>query len=99
MHPSVHLPMEKIREICRRYHVRELSVFGSAVRGDFRPDSDVDVLVDFDPNGHVSLLDMIRMERELGELIGRETDLVSKAGLNPLIRDEVISSSEVLYAA
>ena len=95
----IEVDQERLAEFCRRHHIKTLAFFGSVLRDDFRPDSDVDVLVDFDPDGHVSLLDMIRMERELGELLGRETDLVSKAGLNPLIHDEVISGSEVIYAA
>jgi hypothetical protein len=96
---NLHLPMDTIRAICERYQVRELSVFGSALRNDFLPDSDVDILVECEPEAKVTLITMSRMQRELSAIIGRPVDLVPKDGLKPLIRDEVLSGAEVLYAA
>lgn len=99
IHPSLELPMEAIGELCRRYHVRELSVFGSAVRDDFRPDSDVDFLVEFEPEAQIGLGELMGLLDDLTDTVGRKADLVTKRGLKPLIRDEVLGSAEVLYAA
>jgi predicted nucleotidyltransferase len=79
--------------------VRELSLFGSALRDDFRPDSDLDLLVEFEPGARVGFLLLGKMERELEGLLGREVDLVPKGGLKPLIRQAVLDSARVLYAA
>ncbi len=92
------LPIRAIQEICRRYGVAELSLFGSAVRDDFRPDSDIDLLVTFHPEAKIGLLEFAGLQRELEEVIGRPVDLVSKRGLKPIIRDEVLGSAQVLYA-
>lgn len=93
------LPLGAIRDLCRRYQVRELALFGSALRAYFRADSDIDLLVEFEPAATVSLLTLARLQRELADLIGRPVDLVPKRGLKPLIRDEVLGQAEVLYAA
>jgi predicted nucleotidyltransferase len=95
----IELPIDKINEICRRYKVRELSVFGSALREDFRPDSDVDLLVEFEPDAQIGFLALAGLMRELSEVIGRKVDLVPKKGLKEVIRDSVIASARVLYAA
>lgn len=96
---KIELPQEAIAEICKRYQVRELSVFGSAMRDDFTADSDIDLLVEFLPDAKTGLLDFIGMQHELADIIGRKVDLVSKRGLNPIIRDEVLNNSKVFYAA
>lgn len=93
------LPMDAIIAFCRRYHVRELALFGSALRKDFGDRSDIDLLVEFDPEAQVGFLTLARMQRELTALLGRKVDLVPKAGLKPIIRQEVLESAEVLYAA
>ena len=85
--------------ICRRYGVRELSLFGSTARDAMRPDSDIDLLVDFLPDAEPGLLDHAGLMLDLSELFGRKVDLVSKNGLKPLIRDSVIRESRRLYAA
>jgi len=97
--PGVHLPESEIAEICRRYQVRELSVFGSASRGEMRPDSDVDLLVDFLPCARISLLELSAMRRELAQLIGRRVDLAVKPALKPLVRVEVLAEAQTLYEA
>ena len=76
----------KLAEVCRRYHVLELSVFGSAARGEMRPESDIDLLVEFLPGAKVDLFDYSGLMLDLSKLIGRKVDLVSKKGLKPLIR-------------
>jgi len=89
----------ELGELCRRYHVHELSLFGSAARGVMRADSDVDLLVDFIPGASVDLFDYSGLMLELSELIGRKVDLVSKKGLKPLLRASVLKEAKLLYAA
>jgi predicted nucleotidyltransferase len=84
--------------ICCRYRVRELSVFGSAARGDMRPGSDVDILVEFEP-GTQPGLGFFRLEEELSELFGRRVDLGRKSLLKPPVRPSVLRDAVVLYAA
>jgi predicted nucleotidyltransferase len=93
------VPIEAIRTLCRRYRVRELALFGSALRGDFNAESDVDLLVEFDPNVSVGFVTLARMQRELAAVFRRPVDLIPKSGLKPLIRQEVLSKAEVIYAA
>ncbi len=93
------LPLEQLADLCRKYRVQELSIFGSALRDDFRPDSDIDLLVEFEPDSHPTLMTLAGMQIELEELLGRDIDLVPKGGLKPLIRQSVLDSSEVLFAA
>ncbi len=92
------LPLEEIAALCRRYRVRELSLFGSALRDDVRPDSDLDLLVLFDPEAEVGFLELAGLRRELASLLGRSVDLVPKRGLKPIIRDEILASARLLYA-
>lgn len=84
---------------CRRHHVRRLSLFGSVLREDFRPDSDVDVLVQFEPNYRIGFLGMAGMEIELSEILGRKVDLRTPAELSRYFREEVMASAEVAFAA
>ena len=81
------------------YHVKELSVFGSAARGEMRPDSDIDLLVEFIPEAKVDLFEYSGLMLDLSKLIGRKVDLVSKKGLKPLIRASVLNEARLLYAA
>lgn len=96
---GIEIDMDALAAICRRYHVRELSLFGSVLRDDFRKDSDIDVLVEFEPGAPIGLFEYVRFRDALASLFGREVDLVEKPGLKPLIKDSVILSAEVLYAA
>jgi predicted nucleotidyltransferase len=88
-----------LAELCRRYQVRELAVFGSAARGEMRPDSDVDLLVEFQPEAEIGLLEHAGLMLDLSQLLGRRVDLVSKRGLKPLIRDSIIREARPVYAA
>lgn len=92
------IPYEAIAEFCRRNQIRELALFGSVLRKDFRADSDVDVLVEFEPEAQIGLMALGKMQRELAVLFGRSVDLVPKAGLKPIIRDSVLASAQVIYA-
>jgi uncharacterized protein len=93
------IPAGDLEAVCRRYKVSELSIFGSAIRADFHADSDVDLLVQFDPSARVGFLALAALQRELSELMGRKVDLVPKDGLKPFIRDSVVSGARVLYHA
>ncbi len=96
---NIDMPLDDIAAICQRYQVRELAVFGSALRDDFRDDSDIDILVEFDPNARVGLIRFYQLQFELEQILQRSVDLVSKPGLHRLIRDNVLQTSEVVYAA
>lgn len=89
----------RLADLCRRYCVRELSLFGSAARGEARPDSDIDMLVEFSPDAEIDLVDYAGLMLELAHLLGRKVDLVSKNGLKPLIRATVLKEARLLYAA
>jgi uncharacterized protein len=98
---SQNLPIdpEAVSAFCRRHHIARLALFGSVLRDDFRPDSDVDVLVEFLP-GHVPGLRFVTIEREFSELLhGRRVDLVTPKFLNARIRERVLSTAESLYVA
>ena len=94
----IEVSAEKIDQFCRRHHIQKLSLFGSVLRDDFRPDSDVDVLVEFEPETMVGFMALSRMQRELSELLGRRVDLVPRNGLKPVIRDSVLASAVDVYA-
>ena len=88
-----------LAEVCAAFGVLELSAFGSILGDDFAEGSDVDLLVEFDPDLHVSLFHLIRLQHRLEDLLGRKVDLVPKDGLKPVIRDEVLASARRIYAA
>ncbi|MBI1940873.1 MAG: nucleotidyltransferase family protein [Acidobacteria bacterium] len=94
----IHVPKEKLTDFCRRYHIRKLAFFGSVLREDFVPTSDVDVLVEFEP-GHVPGLGFFAMERELSELLGRPVDLNTPGFLSRAIREDALAEAEVQYAS
>ena len=96
---QVNFDHSRIAGICQRYHARRLSLFGSILRDDFRHDSDVDMLVEFDPAAKVSLFDLGGMLMELQATVGREVDLRTPRDLSRYFRDEVVRSARTLYAA
>ena len=97
---AVDLDRERIAGFCRKWRVKELAVFGSALRDDFAPDSDVDVLVELAPDHGLSLYDWVDMIEELQVIFGRKVDLVAKGGLkNPFRRREILRTAEVIYAS
>jgi predicted nucleotidyltransferase len=95
----IELPRDEIDEFCRRYGIRELRLFGSALRDDFRADSDVDFLVEFEAGTRVGLLGLAQMELELSEIVGRKADLRTAGDLSRYFRQDVIDHASVLYAA
>jgi hypothetical protein len=89
---------DELHRFCRQHHIRRMSFFGSVLRPDFRAESDVDVLVEFEPD-HIPGLEFVRMRDELSRLIGRSVDLRTPASLSPHFRDEVLRDAELIYAA
>jgi len=100
---KISIPHKKIAEFCQRWKVVEFSLFGSAIREDFHPNSDIDVLVSFAPNARVSLFDLVDMEDELKNVFGREVDLVEKESIlqseNYIRRKNILENTKVIYAA
>jgi len=95
---KLNIPSAELAEFCRRHHIRKLSLFGSVLRDDFKPMSDVDVLVEFEPGSVTGLIRLAGIERELSEIIGRKVDLRTPADLSRYFRGEVLQSAEVQYA-
>lgn len=100
---QIELPMDAIRAFCERWKITEFAVFGSVLRDDFRPDSDIDVLVTFAPDARWSLFDMIDAEAELSKLLGRDVDFVMRKAIersaNYIRRKEILGTAKVVYAA
>ena len=94
---NIPIPQTEIAAFCRKNQIRKLSLFGSVLTGRFRSDSDVDVLVDFEPGHMPGLLGMARMERELGEILGRKIDLRTAGDLSRYFRNEVVSAAVPQY--
>ena len=95
----IDIPMEKIAEFCRKWKIRELSLFGSVLRDDFGDQSDVDVLVSFDPDSEWDLFDLSDMRDELAAVLARPVDLVEKEALrNPIRRRHILAGREIIYA-
>ena len=87
-----------VADFCRRHHICRLALFGSVLRDDFAPTSDVDVLVEFEPGCRVGLIRLAGIERELSDLLGRKVDIRTAADLSPYFREEVLAQAEVQYA-
>ena len=98
---SLPIPVDagRIAAFCRKHRIRRLALFGSVLREDFGPDSDVDMLVEFEPAQVVGLLRLAGMESELARILGRKVDMRTAADLSRYFRDEVLAGAEVLYAA
>ena len=100
---GIRIDREKIAEFCRRWSISELALFGSVLRNDLRPESDVDVLVTFAPDARITLFDLVDMEEELAAVLGRKVDLVCREGIershNYIRRRAILGSAEVVYGA
>ena len=103
MRTEIPVPTERLSEFCRRWKIAELRVFGSALREDFRPDSDLDLLVRFGPDSDWSLMDHVAMEEELSGIVGRKVDLVSERAIerssNWIRRKAILASAEPYFAS
>ena len=98
MNEKICLPQERLAEFCQRHHIRRLALFGSALRGGLGPESDIDLLVEFESGRVPGLFGMARLERELSLLLGRKVDLRTPEDLSRYFRDEVLWEAEVQYA-
>lgn len=96
--PGIEIPQASIAEFCKRHHIRKLSLFGSVLREDFGPDSDVDVLVEFEPGTRVGLK-FFSLEEELSEILRRKVELHTAGFLSRYFRDKVLNEAEVVYDA
>ena len=94
---------EDIARFCKRWHIKELALFGSVLRDDFNPSSDIDLLATFDSEADWGLLDLVRMEQELEEMLGRKVDLLTRRAVershNSLRRGEILSTAQVVYGS
>ena len=97
MSDKIGITQKAVAEFCKRYHIRRLSLFGSVLRDDFGPDSDVDVLVEFEPDAVVGLITFAGMEIELSKILGRKVDLRTPASLSRYFRQQVLDVAEVQY--
>jgi uncharacterized protein len=96
---KANVSQKKLQDFCRRYKVQRLALFGSVLRNDFRSDSDIDILVVFEPSAFITFITLGKMKRELSEIFQRQVDLVPQEGLKPAIREAVLSSAMEVYAA
>ncbi len=98
---NIEIPVDQITKFCQRWKVRELALFGSVLGEDFRPDSDIDILISFVPDNCWTLFDRVDMQDELTEIFGRKVDLVNKKGIersrNYLRKDNILGSAKVIY--
>jgi predicted nucleotidyltransferase len=98
MNPNILIPPQTLRELCEKYSVRELSLFGSALRDDFNAASDIDLLVEFLPDARITFPKLLHLEKEFAVALGRRVDLVPKDGLRYKMREEVLAEAQVVYA-
>jgi len=96
---NLKIPKEEIAKFCKKNHIRKLSLFGSALREDFTPESDIDVLVEFEPNARVGLIGLAGLELELSEILGRKVDLNTPGFISKYYRDTVLAEAMVQYDA
>lgn len=94
---SIDIPKDKIAEFCRRHRIRRLALFGSILRDDFTPHSDIDVLVEFEPDATVGLIRLAGIEQKLSALLGRTVEINTPGFLSPYFRDEVLEEAEAQY--
>jgi len=90
---------DNLIEFCKRNHIRKLSIFGSAIRGELQPDSDIDLLVEFEQDHTPGLFSIIKMEMELADMLGRKVDLRTPEDLSQYFRDEVMQNAQIQYQA
>jgi hypothetical protein len=103
MAAKIAIDKDRIANFCRRWKVKGLALFGSVLREDFTPESDVDVLIEFEAGAHWSLLDLVDMEKELEDIVGRDVDLISRRGIeasrNYIRREAILSSAEPIHVS
>ncbi len=96
---NIDIPQKKIAEFCQRHHIKRLALFGSALRDDFTPDSDVDVLVEFEPGTRIGMIRLAGIELELSEILGRKVDMHTPGFISKYFRNQVLAEAEDQYVA
>ena len=96
---NIDIPQEKIAEFCQRHHIKRLALFGSALRDDFKSDSDVDVLVEFEPGTRIGMIRLAGIELELSEILGRKVDMHTPGFISKYFRNQVLTEAEDQYVA
>jgi hypothetical protein len=96
---NIDIPQKKIAEFCQRHHIKRLALFGSALRDDFKPDSDVDVLVEFEPGTRIGMIRLAGIELELSEILGRKVDMHTPGFISKYFRNQVLTEAEDQYVA
>ena len=96
---KINIPRNELIAFCSRHRIRKLAFFGSVLRDDFGPESDIDVLVEFERDARVGFITLAAMELELGDLLGRKVDLRTPADLSRYFRDKVLATAQIEYAA
>ena len=97
---NLEIPLDKIEAFCRKWKIKEFALFGSVLREDFSPDSDIDVLVTFEPGGGITFDNRVEMQDELAAIFGRKVDMVEKDAIrNPFRRHNILTTKEFVYAA
>ena len=97
MNAKIHIPGKTLKDFCQRNRIRRLSLFGSVLRDDFTSESDVDMVVEFEPDARVGMITLAGMEIELGRIVGRKVELHTIDGLHPYFREDVLSLAKVAY--
>jgi uncharacterized protein len=97
MDANIDIPGKRLKDFCRQNRIRRLSLFGSVLRDDFTPESDVDMLVEFEPDAQVGMISLAGMEIELSGIVGRKVELHTVAGLHPYFREDVLRLAKVAY--
>lgn len=95
---QINIPTQAIATFCQRYHIRELALFGSVLRDDFSPESDIDVLIEFERQARVGYLQFFQIQDELTQLLGREVDLFTPNSLKPFARETAMQTKAIIYA-
>ncbi len=96
---NIDIPQKKIAEFCQRHHIKRLALFGSALRDDFKPDSDVDILVEFEPGTRIGMIRLAGIELELSEILGRKVDMHTPGFISKYFRNQVLTEAEDQYVA
>jgi predicted nucleotidyltransferase len=97
---GIFLNYNDVVQLCKKYSINELSIFGSSIQGDFTDNSDIDILVSFDKSSDITLFDIMDLEKEFSKLLQREVDIVEKEALkNPIRKNKILSAREIIYAA
>ena len=98
LHMQIAIPQKEVAAFCQQYPIRKLSLFGSVIREDFNSSSDIDILIEFEPNAGIGYFEFVQMQMELSKIFGRNVDLLTPASLSHYFRESVLNTARVIYA-